>query len=304
MRARNRSTERPCNISFRGWGVPVCVNGEEILKAKNKPGVILLHGIGGPNASLLRIMKHCREKGVNCISPSISGHGRSSPNRRFLHKTSAMDGVRDIWAVVEYVRKELEASSISLAGFSMGAFYQLLFLARKQEKSSNGKTGIDNNIFIAPCANALRPSLGVLLRHPIAYPCGLIRGRTDKIMQWSKNTFAGEDMSREDRYTYFNSLMPVSLRAYTECMFPKLLRSNCPKPGTIKGSAHILRAENDRLLKPDAAKSVGDFFKGRVHEQTFPNSHCGMLFNEEVADALCDVVLGKDQSTTEKTSAT
>ena len=273
----------------RDCEVPVCVPDISVLGAQNKSVVIPIHGIGGPAESMAFLMKQCLGQDVQGIAPHLSGHGREDP-RRYLHTTGVMSGVEDIAAVVRYAREELHAAKVTLAGFSMGAFYQLLYLeqARKDEEGKRYPAA-DHNVFIDPAPAGFEASAKVCARHPIAYPMGCARFRTDEIMRTAKDSFVDVDVSQDRREQYMKSLQPTSLFAYIQFMFPHLLGSAYPKKRSLNGSAKIFHATGSRLIGGKLLDKVKSFFSSDVHVRGFESSHCGMVLgNEQVASALCE----------------
>lgn len=251
---------------------------------------VMVHGIAGPATSLDPLRAQARTQRLRSLAPTISGHGHVPVSRTFLHTTDAMDGVQDIAAQIEYVRSSLHARNITLGGFSMGAFYTLLYLSLQE----SGKVPpVDRAVFLAPAPVGLQPSLDVFKSHPLSYLSGVARLRIDKILRSSHEMFMGEDVPAEEQKKYFDALRPVSIRAYLQFMFPSLLVKGFPKPHSLQTPATILRAKHDRVCSKKLVESVATFFKHEVPIEEIDSSHCGILHSKEAADALSGIALGR-----------
>jgi len=247
---------------------------------------VLVHGIAGPAASFDPLRKKLK---VHSVAPPISGHGLAPTSRTLLHATDAMDGVRDIATQIEHVRNSLKACTITLGGFSMGAFYTLLYLSLQERGEV---PPVDRVVFLAPAPVGLKPSLDVFRSHPVSYLSGVARLRIDDILRSSHEMFMGDDVPQEEQKEYFDSLKPVSIRAYLQFMFPSLLAKRFPGHHSLKTPATIFRATRDRVCSEKLVESVATFFKSEVPIEEFDTSHCGILHSEKVADAFSLVALG------------
>ena len=250
---------------------------------------VLVHGIAGPAASFDAFREHLRERELLNFADTISGHGLTSINRSSLHCADAMDGVRDIAHRVEHVRKEFGAKNITLGAFSMGAFYSLLYFSHMEQ--GGDVPPVDRAVFLSPAPIGLKPSIDVCKAHPIAYLSGVMRLRIDDILRSSREMFMGDDVPAGEQKKYFDALRPVSLRAYLQFMFPRILTKGFPKPGSLITPATIFRATRDRVCSKRMTESVQTLFQSDVPVQEFDTSHCGILHSKEAAEAFADLAL-------------
>ena len=270
----------------------ICATDKDVCKDRGGKVAVLLPGIGCPNTSFLEIMRYCRERTLRCIALNISGHGDRGINRKSLHTTSVEDGVNDVVATVKWAEEELEAEKLSIFAFSLGARYEVECLLRRQRERGDGTTGIDKKGFIAPTLSTLMPSMRVLCNNPVAYAKGLVPFRSDKIMRSAPKLFFDEYDENSDRERLMHALLPTSARMYMKTMASGLLIPHASKQ--IEGPADVLIAKNDRVVREsDSANNVGKYFENDSRIRRFKSSHCGMLHNEEVAEALCKTVLGE-----------
>jgi pimeloyl-ACP methyl ester carboxylesterase len=260
--------------------------------------IVFAHGIGGPASSIDPLMEACSAQGVPSITPGISGH-RDWKSCRFMspqwwkfHLKNVQSGVDDIAAGVRHAYEKQETENVTLVGYSMGAFYQLIYLALSEKIGGEKYPSVNNNVFIAPAPAGMAASRKVAEQYPIEYLVGSCSSRVDNIIRVAEEMFIGEDVEPLARKRILRDLNRVAMRAYIQFMGAEQLVSGYPKKGTLKGPAKILLPDDDRLLDHRHAEKVRSFFDPNgsdVSEQVIEScSHFGILYKQKAADVLCE----------------
>ena len=106
--------------------INIALLSKEIIDTKNKPWVIIVHGLNSnKHKSFFYSIEYLKRK-YNVAIFDLRNHGLSTKNKT----TMGFNEKFDLDAVVKYIQKNYEPKSISLHGWSMGTFTIMEYLKK------------------------------------------------------------------------------------------------------------------------------------------------------------------------------
>jgi len=185
------------------------------------------------------------EHGFTSVALSLRGHGDSD-----IDKNLRIARVRDYVADVEAVASEFETPPV-VVGHSMGGL-----VTQKYLESHVATAGV--LLASDPVKGALRATIGVARRHPLAFLKANLTWDLYPIVatpELAREAFFSEDLPEDELVGFFEKLQSESYLAYLDMLF------GLPKPERVDVPMLVIGGESDKIFAPDEIRETAAAYR-------------------------------------------